>query len=472
MRKTKIICTLGPATDRDDVLRQLIENGLDVARFNFSHGTHEEQKARMDKLKELREELKVPVAILLDTKGPEIRTGLFAEGKVMLEVGQEFILTARDVEGTNEIVSITYANLPNEVEVGTKILVDDGLIEMTVISIEGEDIHCRVENGGAVSNRKGINVPGIELQIPYLSEKDKSDILFGIEQDVDFIAASFTRTREDILELRQLLKDGGGENINIIAKIENNQGVQNIDDIIDVVDGIMVARGDMGVEIPEEEVPIIQKEIIRKVFAAGKIVITATQMLDSMMKNPRPTRAETTDVANAVFDGTSALMLSGETANGAYPVQALKTMAKIAERAERAIDYKARFRTRTPYSNPGITDAVCHSTCSTAYDLNTKAIVVVTQSGFSARMISRYRPGCIIIGCAINEKVCRQLNLSWGVKPLLLGEEWEVFVLIDRAISAAKEHGYLESGDTAVITAGVPIGRSGTTNMLKVQEID
>ena len=472
MRKTKIICTLGPATDRDDVLRQLIENGLDVARFNFSHGTHEEQKARMDKLKELREELKVPVAILLDTKGPEIRTGLFAEGKVMLEVGQEFILTARDVEGTNEIVSITYANLPNEVEVGTKILVDDGLIEMTVISIEGEDIHCRVENGGAVSNRKGINVPGIELQIPYLSEKDKSDILFGIEQDVDFIAASFTRTKEDILELRQLLKDGGGENINIIAKIENNQGVENIDDIIDVVDGIMVARGDMGVEIPEEEVPIIQKEIIRKVFAAGKIVITATQMLDSMMKNPRPTRAETTDVANAVFDGTSALMLSGETANGAYPIQALKTMSKIAERAEKAIDYKSRFRTRTPYSNPDITDAVCHSTCSTAYDLNTKAIVVVTQSGFSARMISRYRPGCVIIGCAINEKVCRQLNLSWGVKPLLLGEEWEVFVLIDRAISAAKEHGYLKSGDTAVITAGVPIGRSGTTNMLKVQEID
>ena len=472
MRKTKIICTLGPATDRDDVLRQLIENGLDVARFNFSHGTHEEQKARMDKLKELREEMKVPVAILLDTKGPEIRTGLFAEGKVMLEVGQEFILTARDVEGTNEIVSITYANLPNEVEVGTKILVDDGLIEMTVMSIEGEDIHCRVENGGAVSNRKGINVPGIELQIPYLSEKDKSDILFGIEQDVDFIAASFTRTKEDIMELRQLLKDGGGENINIIAKIENNQGVQNIDDIIDVVDGIMVARGDMGVEIPEEEVPIIQKEIIHKVFAAGKIVITATQMLDSMMKNPRPTRAETTDVANAVFDGTSALMLSGETANGAYPIQALKTMAKIAERAEKAIDYTSRFRTRTPYSNPDITDAVCHSTCSTAYDLNTKAIVVVTQSGFSARMISRYRPGCVIIGCAINEKVCRQLNLSWGVKPLLLGEEWEVFVLIDRAISAAKEHGYLKSGDTAVITAGVPIGRSGTTNMLKVQEID
>ena len=472
MRKTKIICTLGPATDRGDVLRQLIENGMDVARFNFSHGTHEEQKARMDRLKELREEMKVPVAILLDTKGPEIRTGLFAEGKVTLEVGQEFTLTARDVEGTNEIVSITYANLPKEVQEGTKILVDDGLIELTVMSIEGDDIHCRVENGGVVSNRKGINVPGIELQIPYLSEKDRADILFGIEQDVDFIAASFTRTREDILELRQLLKEGGGENVNIIAKIENNQGVQNIDAIIEETDGIMVARGDMGVEIPEEDVPIIQKDIIRKVFEAGKIVITATQMLDSMMKNPRPTRAETTDVANAVYDGTSVLMLSGETANGAYPVQALKTMSRIAERAERAIDYKTRFRTHTPYSNPGITDAICHSTCSTAYDLDAKAIVVVTQSGFSARMISRYRPGCMIIGCAINDKVCRQLNLSWGVKPLLLGEEWEVFVLIDRAISAAKRHGYLEAGDLAVITAGVPIGRSGTTNMLKVQEID
>ncbi len=471
MRKTKIICTMGPATDKGDVMEQLILNGMDVARFNFSHGTHEEQKVRMDKLKELREKLDIPVAALLDTKGPEIRVGTFAKGKITVEEGQTFTLTTRQIEGTEDMVSITYENLPREVETGTTILIDDGLIGMEVVSVEGEDINCKVLNGGAISNRKGVNVPGIELKIPYLSEKDRDDILFGIQQDVDFIAASFTRTKEDILELRELLKSGGGEDINIIAKIENNQGVANIDDIIDAADGIMVARGDMGVEIPEEDVPVIQKEIIRKVFAAGKIVITATQMLDSMMKNPRPTRAETTDVANAVYDGTSALMLSGETASGAYPLQALKTMSRIAERAEQAIDYKTRFHTLSPYSNPGITDAICHSTCSTAYDLNTEAIVAVTQSGFSARMISRYRPGCLIIGCAIDKKVCRQLNLSWGVKPLLLGEEWEVFVLIDRAISAAKEHGYLKEGDVTVITAGVPIGRSGTTNMLKVHVV-
>ncbi len=471
MRKTKIICTMGPATDKGDVMEQLILNGMDVARFNFSHGTHEEQKVRMDKLKELREKLGIPVAALLDTKGPEIRVGTFEKERITVEEGQEFTLTTRQIEGTEEIVSITYENLPREVEEGTTILIDDGLIGMEVIAVKGEDIRCKVLNSGAISNRKGVNVPGIELKIPYLSEKDRSDILFGIEQDVDFIAASFTRTAEDILELRQLLADGGGEDIKIIAKIENNQGVANIDAIIDVVDGIMIARGDMGVEIPEEDVPVIQKEIIRKVFEAGKIVITATQMLDSMMKNPRPTRAETTDVANAVYDGTSALMLSGETASGLYPLQALKTMSKIAERAEKAIDYKSRFHTLSPYSNPGITDAICHSTCSTAYDLNTKAIVAVTQSGFSARMISRYRPGCLIIGCAIDKKVCRQLNLSWGVKPLLLGEEWEVFVLIDRAIAAAKAHGYLEEGDVTVITAGVPIGRSGTTNMLKVHVV-
>ncbi|MBR0410805.1 MAG: pyruvate kinase [Eubacterium sp.] len=472
MRKTKIICTLGPATDKGDVLEQLILNGMDVARFNFSHGTHEEQKGRMDRLKEMRKKLNVPIASLLDTKGPEIRIGTFGDDSIKLEPGQEFTLTTREVAGNKKIVSITYKNLPHEVKEGTTILIDDGLIALTVLSVNEEDIICRAENGGIISNRKGINIPGIELQIPYLSEKDKEDILFGIEQDVDFVAASFTRTAGDIHQLRGLLQENGGEKIRIIAKIENSQGVDNIDSIIEAADGIMIARGDMGVEIPEEDVPVIQKEIIRKVFEAGKIVITATQMLDSMMKNPRPTRAETTDVANAVYDGTSVLMLSGETASGAYPVEALKTMSRIAERAEQAIDYKTRFRTLSPYSNPNITDAICHSTCSTAYDLNTKAIVVVTQSGFSARMISRYRPGCMIIGCAIDKKVCRQLNLSWGVKPVLLGEEWEIFVLIDRAISAAKRRGYLEKGDVTVITAGVPIGRSGTTNMLKVQVVE
>ena len=472
MRKTKIICTLGPATDQGDVLEQLILNGMDVARLNFSHGTHEEHKKRLDRLKELRIKHGIPVAALLDTKGPEIRIGTFKEDKAILTAGQDFCLTTRATEGTDQEVSITYKNLPNEVVPGTSILIDDGLIEMTVTSIDGPDIHCTVKNGGTISNRKGVNVPDIELKIPYLSEKDKEDIIFGIKEDMDFIAASFTRTAKDIKQLRRLLKSNGGENIRIIAKIENSQGINNIDSIIDAADGIMVARGDMGVEVPEEDVPVIQKVIIRKVFQAGKIVITATQMLDSMMKNPRPTRAETTDVANAVYDGTSVLMLSGETASGAYPVEALKTMARIAERAECAIDYKNRFHKLSPNSEQDITDAICHSTCSTAYDLNAKAILVVTKSGFSARMISRYRPGCAIIGCTIDKKVCRQLHLSWGVKPILLGEEWEVFVLIDRAISAGKARGFLENGDIAVITAGVPIGRSGTTNMLKVQLVD
>ena len=472
MRKTKIICTLGPATDQGDVLEQLILNGMDMARLNFSHGTHEEHKKRLDQLKELRKKHGIPVAALLDTKGPEIRIGTFKEGKAALEAGQDFCLTTRAIEGTDQEVSITYENLPNEVVPGTSILIDDGLIEMTVTSIDGPDIHCTVKNGGNISNRKGVNVPDIELKIPYLSERDKEDIIFGIKQDFDFVAASFTRTAKDIKQLRRLLKANGGENIRIIAKIENSQGINNIDSIIEAADGIMVARGDMGVEVPEEDVPVIQKVIIRKVFQAGKIVITATQMLDSMMKNPRPTRAETTDVANAVYDGTSVLMLSGETASGAYPVEALKTMARIAERAELAIDYKDRFHKLSPNAEQDITDAICHSTCSTAYDLNAKAILVVTKSGFSARMISRYRPGCAIIGCAIDKKVCRQLNLSWGVKPILLGEEWEVFVLIDRAISAGKAKGFLEKDDIAVITAGVPIGRSGTTNLLKVQVVE
>ena len=472
MRKTKIICTLGPATDQGDVLEQLILNGMDVARLNFSHGTHEAHKKRLDHLKELRKKHGIPVAALLDTKGPEIRIGTFKEGKAVLEAGQDFCLTTRAIEGTDQEVSITYENLPNEVVPGTNILIDDGLIEMTVTSIDGPDIHCTVKNGGDISDRKGVNVPDIELKIPYLSERDKEDIIFGIRQDFDFVAASFTRTARDIKQLRRLLKANGGENIRIIAKIENSQGINNIDSIIEAADGIMVARGDMGVEVPEEDVPVIQKVIIRKVFQAGKIVITATQMLDSMMKNPRPTRAETTDVANAVYDGTSVLMLSGETASGAYPVEALKTMARIAERAELAINYKDRFHKLSPNAEQDITDAICHSTCSTAYDLNAKAILVVTKSGFSARMISRYRPGCAIIGCAIDKKVCRQLNLSWGVKPILLGEEWEVFVLIDRAISAGKAKGFLEKDDIAVITAGVPIGRSGTTNLLKVQVVE
>ena len=462
MRKTKIICTLGPSTDKGDVLEQLMLSGMNVARLNFSHDTYENQKKRIDKVKALRTKHNLPVACLLDTKGPEIRLKTFKDERVTLEMGQDFCLTTRDVEGTKDIVSVTHKDLHKDIHVGSSILIDDGLVGLKVVAIKGQDIHCKVENGGTISNRKGVNIPGVELSIPFMSEKDKEDLLFGIKQDVDFVAASFTRTADDIKEMKAFLKANGGEDIRIIAKIENSQGVDNIDSIIEACEGIMVARGDMGVEIPEEEVPIIQKMIIKKVIAAGKVVITATQMLDSMMKNPRPTRAETTDVANAIYDGTSATMLSGETAAGAYPVEAVKMMARIAE----------RFNDMAKYTDPGITDAICHATCSTAYDLDAKAIITVTKSGFSARMISKYRPGCDIIGCAMDEKVCRQLNLSWGVRPILLGEEWEVFVLFERAINACKRDGLLEKGDVTVITSGVPIGRSGTTNMLKVQVVD
>ena len=470
MRKTKIICTLGPATDKGNVLEQLILSGMNVARLNFSHDTYENQKKRIDKVKALRTKHHLPVACLLDTKGPEIRLKTFKDERV-LEMGQDFCLTTRDVEGTKDIVSVTHKDLHKDIHVGSNILIDDGLVGLKVVAIKGQDIHCKVENGGTISNRKGVNIPGVELSIPFMSEKDKEDLLFGIKQDVDFVAASFTRTADDIKEMKAFLKANGGEDIRIIAKIENSQGVDNIDSIIDACEGIMVARGDMGVEIPEEEVPIIQKMIIKKVIAAGKVVITATQMLDSMMKNPRPTRAETTDVANAIYDGTSAIMLSGETAAGAYPVEAVQMMAKIAKRTEEAINYRKRFDDMAKYTNPGITDAICHATCSTAYDLDAKAIITVTKTGFSARMIAKYRPGCDIIGCAMDEKVCRQLNLSWGVQPILLGEEWEVFVLFERAINACKKEGLLENGDITVITSGVPIGRSGTTNMLKVQVV-
>ncbi|MDO5146123.1 MAG: pyruvate kinase [Eubacteriales bacterium] len=472
MRKTKIICTLGPATDKDDILEQLVIEGMDVARFNFSHNSCEEQKVRMDKVKALRKKHKKPIACLLDTKGPEIRIKTFKNGSIQLKQGQKFCLTTRDVVGDESIVSVTYPDFIKDISVGSSILIDDGLIELKVLSIEGQDALCQAVNGGKISNRKGVNLPGVKISMPYLSDKDRQDILFGIREDIDFIAASFTRNAGDVRQIRQLLKKNGGEDIKIIAKVENAEGIENIDEIIEASDGVMVARGDMGVEIPEEDVPILQKMIIQKVCSAGKIVITATQMLDSMMKNPRPTRAETTDVANAIYDGTSAIMLSGETAAGAYPVEALKTMSKIALRTEQAINYQKRFNNLTLNEQPGVTDAICHATCSTAYDLNAKAILTVTKSGFSARMISRFRPACDIIGCAIEEKVCRQLNLSWGVRPILLKEEWEVFVLFERAITAGKNQGYLKEGDLTVITSGVPIGRSGTTNMLKVQVVE
>lgn len=462
---------MGPATDREEVLLSLIESGMNVARFNFSHGSHEEHKKRMDMLKKLRRQCDKPVAILLDTKGPEIRTGVFEDGKVVLEPGKTFTLTCRDVMGNAERVSVTYPGLYKDEKPGSRILIDDGLVELVVREVKGEDIICEVVNGGVVSDHKGINVPNVHINLPYMSERDKEDILFGIEQGVDFVAASFTRTADDVRQIRTLLDENGGEDINIIAKIENAEGVEKIDEIIAAADGIMIARGDMGVEVPDEDVPVIQKMIIKKVYEAGKQVITATQMLDSMMKHPRPTRAETADVANAIYDGTSAIMLSGETAAGKYPVESLQTMVRIAERIEQDVDYRKRFFIHDRKANPDITDAICHATCTTAHDLNARAIITVTKSGRSARMISRYRPGCDIIGCAITEKVSRQLNMSWGVTPVLLKEKEEVFELFDYATEACLERGLVEKGDVAVFTSGVPIGISGTTNMIKVQVV-
>ncbi len=472
MRKTKIICTMGPATDNKEVLTKLIESGMDVARLNFSHGDYEEQGKRMAAIKEVRELLDRPVAILLDTKGPEIRVGDFKDGMVELKAGQTFTLTGKKVDGTKDIVSITFPELYKDVKTGTSILIDDGLVEMQVVAVNNGDIVCKVLNDGVVSNHKGINVPGIHVNMDFMSERDRDDILFGIKNDIDFVAASFVRCADDVKQIRWLLDGNGGKEIKIIAKIENGEGLDNIDEIINVADAIMVARGDMGVELPEEEVPIAQKIIIKKVYEAGKQVITATQMLDSMMKNPRPTRAEVTDVANAIYDGTSAIMLSGETAAGKFPVESVQTMVRIAERTEKDIDYKKRFFTRDREANPDVTDALCHATCTTAYDLNSSAIIVVTKSGRSARMISRYRPACDIIGCGTSKKVCRQLNLSWGVSPLLLEERQDVFDLFDYAIKESKERGFVKSGDTAVITSGVPIGMSGTTNMLKVAVVE
>ena len=471
MRKTKIICTMGPSTEKGDTLKKLIEAGMNVARMNFSHGDFDEHGGRLKSLRKYSKELGLPVAALLDTKGPEIRLGDFEAGRVELKEGQEFTLTARDILGTEKEVSITYKQLPKDVKPGSSILLDDGLIGLEVKEVSGDDIVWTVMNGGPVSNHKGVNVPGTDLSMDYLSEKDKADLIWGAENDVDFIAASFVREAADVIAIRDLLKAHGGEKIQIIAKIENEQGVRNIDGILEAADGIMVARGDMGVEIPCEEVPVVQKNLIKKANQAGKIVVTATQMLDSMIKNPRPTRAEATDVANAIYDGTVAIMLSGETAAGAYPVEALKTMVKIAERTEKDINYRRRFFESDRKANPDVTDAICHATCTTALDLKAKAIISVTKSGRSAKMVSRYKPDCDIVACAMDEKVCRQLNLAWGVTPLLLDEQKEVFDLFDEAVAvAAKEKG-LQKGDTVVITSGVPIGMSGTTNMLKVQTV-
>jgi pyruvate kinase len=444
-------------------------SGMNVARLNFSHGTAADQKVRADTVKKLRGELKLPVALLLDTKGPEIRIKSFKTPKITLKAGEKFTLTNRDIVGDETIVSITFDRLPSEVRPGARILIDDGLIELKVDSCTNTDIQCTIVNGGTLSAQKGVNVPGIKLSLPFISEKDKEDIAFAVKEDFDFIAASFTRSPEDIIDLRTELEKHNCHKIRIIAKIENSDGVENIDDIIRLSDGIMVARGDLGVEIPLEEIPVIQKKLIKKAYNAGKQVITATQMLDSMIKNPRPTRAEATDVANAIYDGTSAIMLSGETAAGDYPIQALKTMAIIAERAERDINYKAIFAKRDYNEEPYVTSAISHATCTTAQDLGAVAIITVSKSGRTARMISKYRPECPIISGTTDPTVQRQMNLSWGVVPIMVDEKDNTDELFDHVVDVARKENLVKNGDLVVITAGVPLGISGTTNLLKVQ---
>ncbi len=471
MRKTKIVCTMGPATEDDGVLRGLMRAGMAVARFNFSHGTHDMHKKMLERVVRLREELDLPVATMLDTKGPEIRLGTFKNGRVMLKKGTAFTLRTQPVEGDETQASISFPELANDVQEGSTILLDDGLIELTVRNIRGGDIVCRVQNDGMISDHKGVNVPNAHLSMPFISDRDREDIIFGIQNGFDFIAASFVRTAADVLEIRKIFDEFNCHGINIIAKIENQEGVENIDQILRVSDGIMVARGDMGVEIPLEDVPVLQKMIIKKVYNAGKQVITATQMLESMIKNPRPTRAEATDVANAIYDGTSAIMLSGETAAGQYPVEAVRTMARIAERTERDIDYVKRFKMREVEANPDVTTAISHATCTTAHDLGAAAIITVTKSGKTARMISKFRPSCPIIGFSTEARVCRQLNLSWGVTPLMIEEKASTDELFDQAVDSAEYAGLVKSGELVALTAGVPLGISGTTNMMKVHVV-
>lgn len=470
IRKTKIVCTMGPNLFEKHLIAPLMKAGMNVARFNFSHGTYETHQHYYDEVCRIRDELGLPVATMLDTKGPEIRVRSFKNGRVTLQNGQLFTLTTDEVEGDEERVSITYKELPQDIAVGSSILIDDGLIGMQVERIDGADIVCRVLNGGVVSNNKGVNIPNAHLSMPFISEKDHQDILFAIKNGYDFIAASFTRCADDIMQIRHILQENNCHTINIIAKIENMEGVENIDEILRVVDGVMVARGDLGVEVPLEDVPSLQKKLIQRGIAAGKPVITATQMLDSMIKNPRPTRAEATAVANAIYDGTSAIMLSGESAVGAYPVEAVETMVRIALRAEADMDYIRRF-SRDTSASTDVTNAISHATVTSAHDLNASAIITVTKSGSTARILSRYRPACVIVGCTTEKHVWRQLALSWGTVPLMIGEESNTDDLFEHAVDAAVQNGLVHDGELVVLTAGVPLGISGTTNLMKVHVV-
>ena len=472
MKKTKIVCTIGPASDSEEVLRELFKEGLNVCRLNFSHGTHEEHQIRIDRIKKIRQELNLPIAIMLDTKGPEIRLKNFGVNSVMLSKGQQFTLTTRDILGDEKICSVTYTNLAKEVKPNDRILIDDGLIELRVEKVtDGTDIVCTVMSDGPVSNHKGINIPGVKIKLPFLSEQDISDLKFGVKNEVDFVAASFTRGPADILSIRKVLEEENGNNIHIIAKIENQEGVDSIDKILEVTDGIMVARGDLGIEIPPDQIPMVQKMIIRKTLRASKPVITATQMLDSMTHNPRPTRAEVTDVANAIFDGTSAIMLSGETAAGRYPVETVKMMNRIAVTAESSLNYEKIVGAVAREHSLTITNAIAHATCSMAIEMNAQVIVTATASGETPRALSKYKPKAPIVAVTPSEETARRLSLNWDVYPIVTPYFNSTDEMFERCINLAKEHGYVREGELAVLTAGVPIGLVGSTNLLKVETV-
>ncbi len=468
MRRTKIVCTLGPATNDVEIMKQLIRNGLDAARINFSHGTYETHSDTIAKLKQAREELGAPIPLILDTKGPEIRVKNFTEEKVYLEQGASFTLTTRDVDGDKNIAAVTYDKLPRDLQKGSRVLIDDGLIELRVESTTDTDVLCTVINGGVVKSHKGVNLPGIDVNLPSLTEKDVEDLKFGVTNGFDIVAASFIRSAADVVKIRQVLEENGGGHIHIISKIENQQGVDNIDEILEVSDGIMVARGDLGVEIPPEEVPLVQKKLIYKANRIGKPVITATQMLESMVNSPRPTRAEANDVANAIFDGSDAIMLSGETAAGSYPLEAVATMARIAMRAESSIDYATKIVSDTEPARINITNAISMAACAAAAELDTAAITTITRSGFTARMIAKHRPVCPLIASTPDEGVWRRMNLIWGCMPMLYTGELPKGGVFEASLKIAMRSGLLKNGDTVVSALGMPLGVSGSTNTMRV----
>jgi len=471
MKKTKIVATIGPASESEEILEKLFESGVNVCRLNFSHGTHEEHQIRIDTIKRVREKMNLPIALMLDTKGPEIRLKNFKDEEIEIKQGQDFTLTTKDILGDETIVGISYDGLPHDLEVGGRVLIDDGLVEFRVKELSDTDIIMEALNDGILKNHKGVNVPNVRISLPALTEKDIGDIIFGVKNDFDFIAASFVRKASDVNDIRRILEDNNGVSIDIISKIENQEGVDNIDDIIVVSDGIMVARGDLGVEVPPERIPLIQKDLIRKCNIAGKPVITATQMLDSMMRNPRPTRAEVTDIANAIIDGSSAIMLSGETAAGKYPIEAVKMMYSIAVNTEESLDYKEILKLRSIRNEISTTNAISKATVNTASDLGAKAIITATSSGYTSKAISKFRPKAPIIAATTSEGVMRKMALEWGVYPVLAPKSVSTDEVIDLSIKATIEAGYASEGDLVVITAGIPVGLSGTTNMIKVHTI-